>query len=165
MKPNTCTRVILTGLLLSFVALSSFEPALWAQAPWGNLSTPQAQRNVMRDVQGQVNLLRNATRTACNFASGGFESVYQQFETLRGLYSAFTQTLNSQQASRGANQIAELAGGLNILAEAFTNYQDDVANGRDLRAALSDMCHVLNEAAAVWLQEFNKDCLQLRVGW
>lgn len=173
MKPMKASRFILSGLLVSAVLASTFEPVLRAQPAWGLApppsmsvpTTPQAQRNAMSNVQSQVRWLQNATQTASNFTSGGYGNVYQQFQMLCNLYTAFTNTLNAQQSSGGANQLAELSGGLNIIAEAFTNYQDDVANGRAPGAALNDMCQVLNEAAGVWLQEFNQDCSQLNVGW
>ncbi len=173
MKPLNLARVVLTGLLLSATVFSTSEPGLRAQPAWGFTpppampvpATPQAQRNAASNVRSQVGWLQNATQTASNFANGGYGNVYQQFQMLCNLYTAFTNTLNPQQASSGASQLAELAGGLNILAEAFTNYQDDVAGGRDPGAALNDMCQVLNQAAGVWLQEFNQDCSQLNVGW
>ena len=119
----------------------------------------------MSAVRSRVAWLQNATRTAPSYATGADGLVWQQFQLLRGAYQAFTMTLNPQQAANGANDLAELASGLDILQEAFSNYQDDVANGRDQSAALRDMCQVLRQAAGVWLQEFNKDCSRLRAGW
>jgi hypothetical protein len=160
MKP--ITRVIL--LLLSFIALLNLETALWAQPNWWPPARMQvSQLTAMNDVLTQVNLLQNTTRTASNFPNAGFDNVYHQFQILRSSYSTFTRTLTTSQTSNRANELAELAAGLDIIAEAFTNYQDDVANGRPPDIALNDMCQVLNEAAGVWLQEFNRVSSQLNV--
>ena len=67
--------------------------------------------------------------------------------------------------SAGANELAELDAGLGILEEAFTNYQQDVADGQSSTSAFNNMCQVLRQASGVWLQEFNSDCSRLQVGW
>jgi len=67
--------------------------------------------------------------------------------------------------SAGANQVAELDSGLDIIQEAFADYQNAVANGQSDSSAFANMKQVLNEAMGVWVQEFKKDCRQLRVGW
>ena len=74
-------------------------------------------------------------------------------------------TLNPQQASYGANDWTELNAGLDIIQEAFANYQDDLAQGRLPGLALNDLGRVLQESSGVWLQELNRDCARLRVGW
>ena len=74
------------------------------------------------------------------------------------------QTLNPQQRAYGANAFAELDAGLDILQEAFTNFQNDVGAGRNPRSAFRDMCQVLRQASQVWAQQLNKDCSSLRVG-
>jgi len=173
MKSITFKYAVAAGLLLGAVLLSTSERLLRAQPAYpyapppmmASPTTPGAQRNAMNTVQSQVGWLQNATRTASSYTTGAAGTVYQQFQTLRGAYAAFTATLNPQQSANGANELAELSAGLNILQEAFTNYQDDLANGRDPGAALTDMCQVLNQAAGVWLQEFNQDCRRLQVGW
>jgi hypothetical protein len=66
---------------------------------------------------------------------------------------------------KGANALAELDAGLDIINEAFTNYQNDVAAGREGRTALRDMCEVLREAVQVWAQELEKTSSRLRVGF
>ena len=124
-----------------------------------------AQRNAMANVRNAVGWLQNATRTASNYRTGGEGVVWGPFQALRGAFNGFTLTLNPQQQANGANEIAELSAGLDILQEAFTNYRDDVAGGRPPAMALSDMCQVLHQASGVWLQEFNKDCARLRVGF
>ena len=65
----------------------------------------------------------------------------------------------------GANQLAELDSGLDIIQEAFTDYQNAVANGQSQWSAFANMTRVLNEAMRVWVQELRRDCQQLRVGW
>lgn len=138
-----------------------------AQPPWPMASptTPTAQRNALNTVRSQIDWLQNATRTAPSYATGAYDLVWQRFQAVRGAYSAFTATLTPQQSAAGANELAELDAGLDILQEAFTNYQHDVAAGRSSSSALTDLCHVLSEAAGVWLREFDRDAQHLHVGW
>lgn len=164
----------LTLLVVGFVG-SNFlwEPRpvsaqqVWPWAPPPGIAapaTPAAQRNAMNQVRTQVGWVQNATRTATSY-SNGVDMLFQQFQYLRGAYGGFVSTLNPRQQSSGANDLAELSAGLNIIAEAFANYQDDVAGGRAINAAMSDLCRAVQEATRVWLQEFNRDCNDLRAGW
>ena len=123
-----------------------------------------AQRSAMGAVRAQASALKNATRTAPNIVSGGDGLLWQQFQSLRSTFSGLLQTLNARQASDGANEFAELNSGLDIIQEAFSNYQNDVDSGRSPNGALNDLCQILYQASGVWLQEFNKDCSRLRVG-
>lgn len=146
---------------------------LRAQVPWGYgpppfsppANTPMAQRSAMQGVQSQVNWFQNITRTASNYGGEGYGMIWQQFQVLRGAYSAFKSSLSPQQLSAGANEFAELDAGLDILQEAFTNYQQEVADGQSSASAFNNMCQVLYQASGVWLQEFNSGCNRLRVGW
>jgi hypothetical protein len=147
------------GLMLS--------PLLRAQVPWGMEPprTPMAQRNAQNAVQSQVNWLQNATRTAPNYGAGGYGLLMQQFEMLCNAYNGFKQTLSPRQVANGANYLAELDGGLEIIREAFGNYQDEVANGRSESLATRSLCQVLRQATDLWSREFREDCNQIRVGW
>ena len=147
------------GLMLS--------PLLRAQVPWGMETprTPMAQRNAQNAVQSQVNWLQNATRTAPNYGAGGYGLLLQQFEMLCNAYNGFKQTLSPRQVANGANYLAELDGGLDIIREAFGNYQDEVANGRSGALATRSLCQVLRQATDLWSREFKEDCNQLGVGW
>jgi hypothetical protein len=136
-----------------------------AQYPFPAPTTPDAQRNALNQVRSQVNYLQNATRTAANYGQQGYGNVWERFQIVRGAYGAFKQTLNPRQAADGANAFAELDGGLDILQEAFDNYQTDIAAGRPAGAALRDMCQVLRDGSRLWLDELNKTCSRLRVGW
>ena len=89
----------------------------------------------------------------------------QQFQAVRDQYAGFKSTLNPQQLNSGANQVAELDSGLDIIQEAFADYQNAVVNGQSDSSAFANMRQVLNEAMGVWVQEFKQDCRQLRVGW
>jgi hypothetical protein len=159
------------GTLTAFILLSS--SLLHGQAPWNygpppggpTPNTPMAQRSAQQAVQSQVNWFQNSTRTASNYGDGGYGQVWQQFQVLRGAYGAFKGTLSQQQVNAGANELAELDGGLDILQEAFSNYQQEVAAGQSSASAFNNMCQVLYQASGVWLQEFNRDCSRLRVGW
>jgi len=153
------------GLLVSLAAL--YANLVSAQAPWpfAAPTTPMAQRNAMNLVINQVSWFQNATRTASSYTGGGYGLLVQQFQAVRDQYSGFKSTLNPQQLNSGANQVAELDSGLDIIQEAFADYQAAVANGQSDSSAFANMSQVLNEAMGVWVQEFKQDCRQLRVGW
>ena len=127
-------------------------------------TTPDAQRSALTGLRSHITWLQNATRVAVNYGDQGYGKVWEQFQSFRGAYSSLKQTLNPRQLTEGANSLAELDAGLDIIQEAFTNYQTDVANGRARYSALSDMCQVLREAMQIWTQEFNKHALRLRIG-
>ena len=55
--------------------------------------------------------------------------------------------------------------GLDIIQQAFSDYQAHVGSGQPSYATLNNMCRVLNEALGVWAQELKQDCRQSRVGW
>ena len=185
MKPIT-KKLALPAGLGCFVSLGVLCANLvWAQAPWpfAPPTTPMAQRNAMNLVLNQINWFQNATRTASSQSYNGYgllaqqfqavrdqyagfrSTLFHQFQLLRTAYEAFLRTLNQKQLAQGANELAELSAGLNIIQEAFTDYQTAVANGQSIYTALANMCRVLNEAIGVWAQEFKRDCRQLQVGW
>ena len=140
----------------------------WPFTPPPVMSAPNnsmAQQNALRSVQSQVNWFQNSIRTASGYQTGAYGNVWQQFQILRGAYGAFTGTLTPQQLDRGANELAELNAGLDILQEAFTDYQQAVADGQSSASAFNNMCQVLYQASGVWLQELNSVSNRLHVGW
>jgi hypothetical protein len=167
MKSITKKLLLPAAVGLSVSLAAFYANVVSAQAPWpfAPPTTPMAQRNAMNLVINQVNWFQNATRTASSYAGGGYGLLVQQFQTVRDQYAGFKSTLNPQQLTSGANQVAELDSGLEIIQEAFTDYQAAVANGQSNYSAFSNMRRVLNEAMGVWGQEFRRDCSQLRVGW
>jgi hypothetical protein len=146
--------------------LTIFAPiqvlAVWPFAPVP--TTPTSQRTAINKVRSQVDWLQNATRTAPRFATGGYGILLQQFNALRANFINFTHTLNDQQLAQGANDLAELDAGLDIIQQAFWNYQEAVAAGQSENLALRDMGQVLHQASRVWLQEFNSVSARLRAG-
>ena len=172
MKLKTAISVVTFGLLVLVADLqlspTAVQAQVWpyAQPPMNAVpTTGNAQRNALSNLRSRVRWLQNATRTAPNYQTGGADMLWQQFQFLRASYNTFTMTLNPQQASYGANEWAELSAGLDIIQEAFTNYQDDLSQGRLQSLALNDLCRVLQQASNVWLQELNQDCARLQVGW
>lgn len=159
-------RFILFGGICLLAWFTTCSPlCLLAQWPFATPATPAAQRNALNAVRAQVDWLQNATRTAPNFGVQGSGNLWQQFDMLRGAFAAFKQTLTPQQVAQGANSLAELDAGLDIIQEAFANYQNDLAAGRPANAALHELCQVLREGSNLWWQELKKNCSRLRVGW
>jgi len=158
-------RLTAPGLLVGLGVLCA--SLVRAQAPWpfAAPTTPMAQLNSKNLVLNQVNWLQNATRTASSQPNNGYGLLVQQFQAVRSQYAGLKSTLTPQQLAAGANQFAELDAGLDIVQEAFTDYQTAVANGQSIYTAMANMCRVLNEAMGVWAQEFKRDCRQLQVGW
>ena len=154
-----------SGLLVSFAVL--WASAVYAQDQWpfAPPTTPMAQRNSLNLVLNRVGWLQNATRTASSYAGGGYGLLLQQFQAVRGQYNGLKSTLTPQQLASGANQLAELDAGLEIIQEVFTDYQTAVANGQSSSTASANMGKVLNKAIGVWAQELKRDCRQLRIGW
>jgi hypothetical protein len=155
--------------LIGGLSLLAYFAALWpvsapAQPAFDSANTPHVQRNALNSVRSHVNWLQNSTRTASNFGEQGYGSVRRSFEELRLAYVALTQALTPQQSAHGANDLAELNTGLDIIQEAFTYYEDDVAAGKSPRAALANLCRVLRQDSTLWLQELNKTSFRLQIG-
>lgn len=157
--------VVAAGAVLALVILPATRSRAQMPGFFPTPTTPMAQKNALSAVQSQVSWLQNATRTASNYATGGSGMLWQQFQTVRGAFNALKATLTPQQLEYGANDLAELDEGLNIIQQAFDEYQNDVDNGRSESSALNSLSQVLSQAASVWLQELNKDASRLNVGW
>jgi len=152
-----CLRCILGFAILAPLLVA----AQWAvSAP----TTPDAQRNALSAVESQVKWLHNATRTAPNLGAQAYGNIRQQFDGLRATYGGLKNTLTSQQLAYGANDLAEMDAGLDILQDAFCNYDQDIADGRPLGSALNKMCQVLRQGSDLWLQELKRKAARLQVG-
>ena len=159
-------RSFLFGCSCLVCGLTFLSPPLAsAQFPYPTPTTPDAQRNASAQVRSQISWLQNATRTAPNYGEQGLGQVWERFHGVRGAYESFKQTLGPRQSTEGANALAELDAGLNIIQESFENFRTDVADGRSVNSALRDLCQVLREGSQLWLQEFNKTCSRLRTAW
>jgi hypothetical protein len=153
------------GLLVSVAVLAVSAVYAQDQSPFAPPTTPMAQRNGLNLLLNHVNWFQNATRTASSYSGGGYGLLVQEFQVVRGQYSGLKSTLTSQQWESGASQLAELDAGLDIIQEAFTDYQTAVVNGQSSTTASANLRQVLSEAMRVWTQELKQDCRQLRVGW
>ncbi len=160
------------GLALFTAAMLSSTGPLPAQAPWPFAPppplpvprTPDAQRNQLNNLRTQVGWLQNATRSASSQMTGAVDMLWQQFQIVRVSFNTLKRTLTPAQLTYGANELAELDAGLNIIQEVFGYYQDDLAAGRAPSAALKDLCNYLRQASGVWLQQMNAVSSQLQVG-
>ena len=153
------------GLLVGLAVLCAGPLGVRAQWPGAPQTNPMAQRNAMNLVVNQIKWFQNTTRTSGSYGGGGYGMLVQQFQAVCDQYAAFKTTLTPLQLNNGANQLAELDAGLNIIAEAFNDYQTALANGQSDITAFNNLRQVLNQAMAVWAQEFKRTCNQLRVGW
>jgi len=161
-------KMLTTGLVLFAVAtlLINLEAprVVNAQPPFPYPPPPpiqpptsrSGQRNALNTVRSQVNWFRNATRTASTYSTGKYDLIRQQFDMLRQAYNAFKATLTPDRLTSTANEFAELDAGLDILQEAFEEYQQDVVAGRSHSAAFKTMFRLLDEGVTLWLQELNK---------
>jgi hypothetical protein len=161
--PLSCSLRL--GALAILTLLCASDVSTQAQWPITPATTPMSQRNAYNLVVNQLSWFQNATRTASSYQGSGYGVLMQQFQNVSSQYAALKVTLNPQQLTVGANQLAELDSGLNIIQEAFADYQTAVANGQSPSTAFTNMAQVLNQAMAVWGQEFKRVCRQLRVGW
>jgi len=152
-------------LWASSIVLCASVVRAQAQWPYAPPTTPMAQRNALNLVVNQVHWFENAIQTAPAYSGGGYGLLVRKFQTVRAQYRALKRSLTPQQLSSGANQLAELDSGLNIIQGAFTNYQLAVANGRSNADTLANTAQVLDEAMRVWVQQLKRVCEQLRVGW
>jgi hypothetical protein len=153
------------GLLSIIILATLSSQPVSGQWPFGVPTTPQAQRNAVSALRSQFGWLENATRVVPTQGAVGYANVWETFQGLRQAYNAVKSTLNPQQAAYGANQLAELDAGLDIIQEAFSNYQEDLASGRPPGPALRDMSRVVRQGSGLWMSEFNKTCTQLHIGW
>jgi hypothetical protein len=157
-------RLKLPVLLAALVLFTVLPPApVRSQSFVSN--APDTQRNAMNAVRTQAGYLQNATRVALSYGDNAVQTLSDQFQALCRQYNSFTATLTPPQQAGFANEWSELSVGLDIIQEAFANYQQDLANGRSRPAALSDLRRVLSEATRMWLREFNATVSQARVGW
>lgn len=161
------------GVALFIAVMLTPAGPLPAQAPWPFAPppppppvprTPDAQRNQLNNVRTQVGWLQNATRSASRQMTGAVDMLWQQFQIVRVSFNTLKRTLTPAQLTYGANELAELDAGLDIIQEVFGYYQEDVAAGRAPSAALKDLCNYLRQASGVWLQQLNTVSSQLQVG-
>jgi len=153
------------GLVTGLVALCAGLVGVQAQWPSVPPTNPMAQRNAMNLVHNQIKWFQSTTRTAGSYVGGGYGNLLQQFQAVGAQWAGFKATLTPQQLDAGGNAVAELDAGLEIISEAFIDYQTAVASGQSEVTAFDNLRQVLNRAMAVWGQQFNHTCRQLRVGW
>src|SRR5438045_1906726 len=112
-RNTTAKRNAAWGL---WACLALLWPQAEAQMQWGGPPiTPDSQRAAMNAVHAQVNWLHNPTRTAPNNGQNGAAMLDQQFGGLRGAFEEFKRVLTPAQQSAGANDLAELSAGLDII--------------------------------------------------
>jgi len=166
MRFTSRSHAQLRGLIVGLSLLACFgalQPvSVPAQSAFNSATTARAQRNALNSVRTQVGWLQNSTRTASNYRDQGYGNMWRSFQDLRWEYVALTQTLTPQQSEYGANDLAELNTGLDILQEAFDNYRKNVAAGHS--AALANLSRILRQGSTLWLQKLNNTSSRLKIG-
>jgi len=152
------------GLLVSLAVLWASVVYTQAQLPFAPPTNPMAQRNALNLLLNQVNWFQNAARSASSYPNGGYGLLVHQFQAVRDQYNGFKSTLAPQQLASSAKQLAELDAGLDIIQQAFTDYQTALANGQSSNTASANLRQVLKEAIRDWTQKLKQDRRQLRVG-
>ena len=152
------------GLLVSLAVLWASVVYTQAQLPFAPPTSPMVQRNALNLLLNQVNWFQNAARSASSYPDGGYGLLAHQFQAVRDQYNGFKGTLPPQQLASSANQLAELDAGLDIIQQAFTDYQTAVANGQSSNTASANLRQVLNKAIQVWTHKLKQGRRQLRVG-
>ncbi|MGD0614787.1 MAG: hypothetical protein ABSA69_05000 [Verrucomicrobiota bacterium] len=162
---STIARILLAALLGLLPASALFTPcSLDAQSSKPPVVVgPDAQRNALKSLRSQIVLFQNSTHVAPNYGAAGYAIVWRQFQSLRAAYDSFKSTLTAQQLAAGANDFAELDAGLDVIQEAFTDYQNETGPGYSSPSSFLHLCHVLDRATAVWSQKLETDCSSLRI--
>jgi hypothetical protein len=158
------TTARLTGLGILACLLAASTPKVAAQPfwPYGPPTSPMAQNNAMHGVLNQVKFCQNSTRASSYMT--GYGNLVRQFQEIRNQYAGFKATLTPGQAGYAANEFAELNAGLDIIQEAFGDYEAAVGNGQAPSRAFNNLKQVLNRALPVWAQQFRRVCSELRIG-
>ncbi len=93
-------------------------------------SPPQNLEYALRAVRSEVAWFRDATRTSPNLVRDGYNTLWQRFHSLQVAFECYRRSLTPAQQSRGANELAELSAGLDIIREAFDDYRTSTAPGQ-----------------------------------
>jgi len=159
-----CLLVSLLVVAVSWGARAQPSFAVPPPSPVPPPTTPKAQRNAMMAVRAQADWLRSATRTSTSLATGADSVMWRRVQSLRRTYGAFKASLTPLQLQTGANELAELDAGLDILEQLFQEYHLDLAAGRRQSQAFNDLRRVVDAGAALWLQDFNQMANHVRAG-
>lgn len=152
----------LLALLLVTLASPTSLDAQFYPPPFTGVDAP---RNALNSLHNQINWFQNTTQTAPNLASTGLSELWQQFQGLQTAFATFQSTLTPDQLQAGANDVAELGSGLQIIQEAFTDYQNETNNGVASSYSFRNLCQVLNRAVAYWTQQLQSDCSSMGIAW
>jgi hypothetical protein len=168
MKQTSIKSFINIALVFLTLLLTTGPDRVCAQVPWllppPPPPLPVSQRQVLNQLQQQLRWLDSSTRTATMFNTGADVTLWNQYDALRVAYGALKNTLTPWQVDNGANELAELDAGLDIIGQAFGNFQDDLNGGRNATIAFRTLSQVLRDSTRLWGQEFNRMAMRLRIG-
>lgn len=153
-------------VLLAFLVVALTNPtSLDAQFSAPQFSGPDAPMNALNALRNQINWFQNMTQTAPNLPTSGFSELWQQFQLLQSAFATFQSSLTPTQLQTSANDMAELGSGLQIITEAFTDYQNEANSGSSSSYSFRNLCQVLNRAVAYWTQQLQRDCSKMGIAW
>ena len=98
------------------------------------------------------------------FATGGDVALWRHYDVVRVAFGALKDVLTPWQLDTGANDLAELDAGWDIIGEAFSNFQEDLNRGRNSTVAFRTLCQVLRDSVKVWRDQLNRVAERLQVG-
>jgi hypothetical protein len=122
------------------------------------------QRQLLNQLQRQLEMLNDATASARNFNTNPDVMLWNHFDGVRVGFQMLKNSLAPAQLQRGANDLADLDAGLEIIAEAFPNFHEDLNNGRSPQVALRTLSQVLRDAMKLWGQQLNQVARRIQIG-
>lgn len=137
-------------IVLFLGVLAFYPPALLAQTDM-RPPLPYGHRASLVPLQMQLEEFQKTCRRAPGYYNqGGYEMLRKQFQVVRSTYASFKDTLGPNQLYEGANDLAELDAGLDVIEESFTSYQKERKNTFPASAGFDSLCNVLSRSVKAW---------------
>lgn len=125
---------------------------------------PVNQRQLFNQLQRQLEMFADLTRNAVKVNQPPDVILWHEFERICMSFERLESSLAPIQLDRGANDLADLNAGLDIIAEAFPNFQKDLDRGRPVPEAVRTLCQVLRDAMKLWGQQLSRVAHRLQIG-
>jgi hypothetical protein len=135
---------------------------------------PTTAATIRNAVQAASDQARLTAKTAADMGARArgveyrmqnFEADYHnlqvQFHSLSSIMNALVGSVGQGNSPRAENAVAELAAGLNIIAEAFVPVEREFRAEHMNRETIVAMCQVLDESLREWDKELRKNSTRL----